>query len=203
MNCTATGDEMQPVEAFYTTPDVDDTGVDGAQGRLFIVDDRAYFEASTSDPPDALAAWFSSAAVIGEDGSQVEMSGAAAGWATDPANAATNGGFIRDSGAVLVLFFIQDEPDQTPVDAASELVDKIAAAKEACGGFQCVVAGGFVQTSCLPENPLGAILDAVGDPVVEQLPFFSDDATAALFEQVLRDTLAQVIVQTCEQIPAG
>jgi hypothetical protein len=203
MNCTATGDDMQPVDAFYTTPDVQDTGVGGAQGRLFVVDGRAYFEVSTSDTPEELAGWFGNAALIGENGSQVEMSGAAAGWATDPANDATNDGFIRDEGAVLVLFFIQDEPDQTPPAAAEELVDKIAAAKQACGGFQCVVAGGFVQTSCLPENPLGAILDAVGDPVVEQLPFFSDDTTAELFEQVLRDTLAQVIVQTCEQIPVG
>lgn len=203
MNCTATGDEMQPVEAFYTTPDDEDNGLAGAQGRLFVVDGMSYFDVSTSDAPDTLAAWFGNAAVIGEEGSQVEMSGGAAGWACDPANDATNEGFVRDAGAVLVLFFIQDEPDQTPVGAAEELVQKIADAKSRCGGFQCVVAGGFVQTSCLPENPLGAILDAVGDPVVEQLPFFSDETTAQLFEQVLRDTLAQVIVQTCEQIPAG
>ncbi len=203
MNCTATGDEMQPVDAFYTTPDVEDTGVGGAQGRLFVVDGRAYFDVSTSDTPDALADWFGNAALVGENGSQVEMSGAAAGWAADPANDATNAGFIRDEGAVLVLFFIQDEPDQTPVSATEDLVGKIAAAKEGCGGFQCVVAGGFVHTSCLPENPLGAILEAVGDPVVEQLPFFSGETTAELFEQVLRETLAQVIVQTCEQIPVG
>ena len=201
--CTATGDGMQPVEAFYTTPDEDDTGIPGAQGRLYVADDQAYFQGSTFDDPEPLIAWFTAGALIGESGSQVEMSGAAAAWATDPVNDETNMGFIRDEGAVLVVFVIQDEPDQSPMAEADALVEKLAAAKATCGGMQCIVAGGFVQTECLPENPLGAIFEAAGASVVHQLPSFNAATTSQTFEQVLRDTLADVVVQTCSTTNAG
>ena len=201
--CTATGDGMQPVEAFYTTPDEDDTGVPGAQGRLYIVDDRAYFQGSTFDDPQPLVDWFTAGALIGEGGSQVEMSGAAAAWATDPINDETNMGFIRDEGAVLVIFVVQDEPDQSPMGEAEALVQKIATAKETCGGMSCVVAGGFVQTECLPENPLGTIFEAASATAIHQLPSFNETTTSQTFEQVLRDTLSEVITQTCATTNAG
>lgn len=204
MNCTATGDNMQPAAAFYTTPDVMDTGTNGAQGRLYTALGQPYFDIGTDATPDEIAeleAWFTEAAQIGESGSQVEMSAAGAGWATDPANDATNTGFIRDEGAVLVIFFIQDEPDQTPPEEAQDLVDRIAAAKQGCGGMQCVVGGGFVDQNCLPQVALGTLFDAFGaDPVISTLPP-ENSVSPQTFEPVLEDTLAQVIAQKCDEIP--
>lgn len=202
-NCVATGDDDQPASAFYTTPDVINTGVNGAQGRLFEALGQSYFATNSSADAteiEALSTWFTAAANIGESGSQVEMSAAGAGWATHPANDGTNAGFLRDEGAVLVIFFIQDEPDQTPDAATNELVDMIAAAKAECGGMECVVGGGFVDQVCLPEVPLGVLFDSFGaPPVIESLPQFGGDPS--VFEPVLVDTLAQVIAQTCEKIP--
>ena len=204
-NCVATGDGDLPASAFYVTPDVTDTGVNGAQGRLFQAEGQFYFDLDTDAGQaevDALSSWFAAAANIGESGSQVEMSTAGAGWAADPANAASNAGFIRDEGAVLVIFFIQDEGDQTPGSEAMDLIDKLAAAKAGCGGMECVVGGGFVNDFCLDQTPLGVLFDNFGmEPVVDTLPFGGGDPS--VFEPVLVDTLAQVIAQTCELIPAG
>ncbi len=207
-NCVATGDNGQPQEAFYETPDQGDNGTNGAQGRLYVADGMPYFSINTDAPAaevQALAEWFAAASYIGESGSQIEMSAAAAGWAADPANAATNEGFIRDEGAVLVIFFIQDEPDQSPPDAADDLIQRIAAAKAGCGGMQCVVGGGFVEENCLPEVALGPLMNAFGKPpIVDSLPWDDESITPAYFEPLLRDTLAQVIAQTCDEIkPEG
>jgi len=211
-NCEATGNGL-PQEEFYVTPDVTDTGKNGAQGRLYVADGLAYFDIDTDAPPaevQQLRDWFAAAANIGEGGSNVEMSSAAAGWATDPANAAANAGFLRDEGAVLVLFFLQDEPDQSDApgmsmpDVGEAMLEKIAAAKAGCGGLQCVVGGGFVQQGCLPENALGVLLGGLDQPpAIGELP--DDDAVGpGDFEPLLEDTLAQVIAQTCDEIrPEG
>lgn len=213
INCEATGNGL-PQESFYVTPDVMNTGTNGAQGRLYEAAGLSYFEIDTDAGPaevQALRDWFAAAAQIGEGGSNIEMSAAAAGWATDPANAATNAGFLRDEGAVLVLFFLQDEPDQTDAPGLSmaetgqAMLDKIAAAKVGCGGLQCVVAGGFVQQGCLAENALGVVLGGVSQPPsLGELPFFDEDITPEYFEPLLADTPTQVIAQTCDDIgPEG
>jgi hypothetical protein len=213
INCEATGNGL-PQESFYVTPDVMNTGTNGAQGRLYEAAGLPYFEIDTGAGPaevQALRDWFAAAANIGEGGSNIEMSAAAAGWATDPANAATNAGFLRDEGAVLVLFFLQDEPDQsdapglTMAETGQAMLDKIAAAKVGCGGLQCVVAGGFVQQGCLTENALGVVLGGLPQPPsLGELPFFDDDITPEYFEPLLTDTLTQVIAQTCDDIgPEG
>ncbi len=212
-NCVATGNGM-PQETFYTTPDAMDTGKNGAQGRLFVAEGLPYFEIDTDAPAaevQALRDWFAAAAHIGEGGSNVEMASAAAGWATDPANAATNAGFIRDEGAVLVLFFLQDEPDQsdapgmTMPETGTAMLEKIAAAKVGCGGLECVVAGGFVDEGCLGENALGTVFAGLPTPPsTDELPWDDEDVDPAYFEPLLTDTLAQVIAQTCEDIgPEG
>jgi hypothetical protein len=139
------------------------------------------------------------------------MSSAAAGWSTDPANAETNEGFIRDDGAVLVLFFLQDEPDQsdapgmTMIETGQAMLEKIAAAKSVCGGLQCVVAGGFVDQGCLAENGLGALFDGLPTaPALDSLPWDDENVDPGYFEPLLADTLAQVIAQTCDEIgPEG
>lgn len=206
-NCAATGDNMQPAASFYETPDQGNNGVNGAQGRLFVADGKPFFEIDTDAPAaevQALADWFSEAAQVGESGSQIEMSAAPAGWFTASENDATNAGFLRDEGAVLVLFVIQDEPDQTPSNAAQAIVDMIASAKAGCGGMECVVGGGFVNQSCLNQTPLGTLFGSLGaDPVLEVLPD-EDDVSPATFEAVLQDTLAQVIANKCDEIvPEG
>src|SRR5690606_3171846 len=113
--CTFTGQGGMPGDAFYITPDQQNTGKNGAQGRLFDPGGgQHYFEFNTDDNAQvtALETWFSQAAAIGTGGSNIEMTCAPAGWAFDPANDATNTGFLRDEGAVLVIFFMTDEPDQ-------------------------------------------------------------------------------------------
>lgn len=203
-NCAATGDGNLPQDAFYVTPEDESTGVNGAQGRLYEALGRHYFEIDTDAPPEQVAeleAWFAEASHIGDSGSQIEMSAAAAGWAVDPANAATNAGFIRDEGAVLVIFFVQDEPDQTPPDVAEDLIARIGNAKAGCGGTECVVGGGFVNETCLPQVALGTMLDAFGAPSVLQSLPFGDGVDPSAFAPLLEDTLAQVIAQKCEQIP--
>ena len=202
--CTATGDGDANSDTFYQTPDVAGTGTNGAQGRLYTASGIPYFDINTDAPPamvTELETWFSAAAQIGEGGSNVEMSAAAAAWMTDPANSAANDGFLRDEGAVLVLFFIQDEHDQTPVAESAALLNKIGDAKQMCGGFECVVGGGFVNEDCLGLTPLGDLFNAFGGAqvVTETLPAPAA-VTPQTFESALRDTLAQVIVDTCEQI---
>ncbi|HEY8376318.1 MAG TPA: hypothetical protein VIK91_07515 [Nannocystis sp.] len=215
-NCKATGDGMEPQEFFYETPDVVNNGMNGAQGRLYKPGNGPYYYTINTDAGpaeiDGLKAWFAQAAKIGEGGSQIEMSAAAAGWVADPANAATNAGFIRDAGAVLALFIVQDEPDQTPwtIDGKPgglAMLDKLAAAKATCGGAECMIGGGFVNMNCLAMVPLGDLLNNLGaPPVIAALPDkkLADDfpeQAAEEMNQLLRDTLAGVIAQKCDEIP--
>ena len=212
-NCEASGNGM-PQEAYYDTPDMSNSGTNGAQGRLYVANGLPYFEIETDAGPaevQELRDWFAAAANIGEGGSNIEMSSAAAAWATDPANAETNEGFLRDEGAVLVLFFFQDEPDQSDAPGLSmqatgaALLDKIAMAKSACGGLECVVAGGFVDQGCLDENSLGALLDGLPiPPTTDELPEDDENVDPGYFEPLLTTTLTQVIAQTCDDIgPEG
>ncbi len=206
-NCDATGAGGQPAASFYVTPDTAPSMTAGAQGRLYPANAIPYFDIDTDAPPadvQALSDWFADAATIGENGSNVEMSAAAAAWATDPVNAPTNMGFLRDDGALLVIFVIQDEPDQTPVGESQVLIDKIAAAKQQCGGMDCVVGGGFVNQFCLNQSPLGDIFAATPVmPVTATLPPAAQ-VNAMTFTPVLEDTLAQVIVEACATIePPG
>ena len=206
VSCVAVGDGDQPAASFYQTPDVAPTATNGAQGRLYVAGGMPYYDFNTDDPPaviDDLKMWFSQAAQIGEFGSQVEMSAAAAAWATDPVNMAANAGFLRDDGSVLVLFFIQDEHDQTPIEEADTLVQKIADAKTECGGFDCVVGGGFVMEDCLPLTPLGAIFDAIGPGVITEVLPAEGAIGPEIFGDTLRDTLTGVIADTCDVVLPG
>jgi len=218
--CSFIGDGNQPNTSFYVTPDESDSGRNGAQGRLYAPNGQdPYFEFTTggADLP-ALEAWFSAAATIGEGGSNIEMSAAPVGWVGDAANSATNAGFIRDEGAVLVVFFMQDEPDQTPMTIDGQpggqfVLDRIAAAKAGCGGLDCVIAGGFLNANACNADgnlPLDDFLAGVGEsPVVQALPDenLAEDnpaAAAAEMNQLLSETLADVIAQTCDEVgPVG
>lgn len=214
-NCKATGDNMQPQDFFYQTPDMSNNGINGAQGRLYKPGNGAYYYSIDTDAGpaeiDGLKAWFAQAATIGEGGSQIEMAAAAAGWVADPANAATNAGFVRDAGAVLALFFLQDEADQTPWTIDGQpgglaMVDKLTAAKNVCGGAECIIGGGFVNLNCLDQVPLGDLLNNLGAaPVIEELPDENlaedfPEMAAEQMNELLRDTLAGVIAKKCDEI---
>jgi len=209
--CTFEGDGM-PSDNFYVTPDQQDTGKNGAQGRLFDPGGgQHYFNFNTDDLGQlaALEAWFSSAAAIGTGGSNIEMTLAPAGWAFDAANDPTNAGFVRDEGAVLVVFFMTDEPDQTPVMIGNQtggqfVLDQVAGAKAGCGGLECVIGGGFLEASACEDQPLDEFLAGMPEPAqVAPLP---DDnlppqQAADQMNQLLADTLADAIATKCDEIP--
>ena len=218
--CTFIGDGDQTNEAFYVPPTETDSGRNGAQGRLWDVGGgQTYAEFETGEDLGDAQAWFSNAANIGEGGSNIEMYAAPVGWVFDPENAATNDGFLRDEGAVLVVFFLGDEPDQSPATIDGEpaggwILDRVAAAKAGCGGLQCVIAGGFLQSNACSADgnlPLDDFLAGMDDePVVAALPDtgpFGGSSPAEIAEEMnalLSSTLASVIVETCEEItPEG
>lgn len=216
--CTFIGENGQPNDAFYVTPDQTNTGRNGAQGRLYDPGGgQYYFDFDTDGGPAAITAleqWFQQAANIGEGGSNIEMLTAPVGWVADPANAATNAGFIRDKGAVLVLFFMQDEPDQTPMTIDGKpggpaMLERIVAAKQQCGGTQCIIAGGFLnEQACSAQGnlPIDDLLAGLNEVHVQPLPnqiVAKNDPQGAAQEmnQLLGTTLAEVIATTCESIP--
>ncbi|MFO7562851.1 MAG: hypothetical protein R6X02_09440 [Enhygromyxa sp.] len=209
--CTFIGDGM-PGDSFYITPDQQNTGKNGAQGRLFDPGGgQHYFEFNTDDVAQvaALENWFSAAAAIGTGGSNIEMMAAPAGWAFDSANDPTNAGFVRDEGAVLVIFFMTDEPDQTPtmidgMPGGQAMLQKVAAAKAGCGGLDCVIGGGFLLESICQNQPLDDFLGGLPEPAqVAPLPNknLAPADSAAEMNALLAETLADVIAGKCDQIP--
>lgn len=188
------------VLAHYTTPDQGSTGVNGEQGRLYEWDGQRFFEAIVGDDPWPLKIWFSEAAVAaGEVGCSFEMMTAGAAYPFHPANASANEGFLRDDDAVLVIFVLTDEPDKSPEELAV-YVDMITSAKSTCGGADCVVAAGLVET-CITgvDDRLWGFLNAWPDP-----PTYGDINDAAGYADVVGAALAQVIGTKCDEIrPEG
>jgi hypothetical protein len=137
------------------------------------------------------------------------MMAAPAGWAFDSANDPTNAGFVRDEGAVLVIFFMTDEPDQTPalidgMPGGQAMLAKVAAAKSGCGGLDCVLGGGFLLESICQNQPLDGFLAGLPEPAqVAPLPSTQLPAAdaAAQMNALLADTLADVIAAKCDEIP--
>ncbi len=211
--CTFEGEEGDETY-YYITPDQTDTGRNGAQGRLYQPDGKEVFFSIDLNAPssefDELREWFTAASAIGEGGSNIEMLTAPAGWAVSDANSATNGAFFRDGGTVLVVFFMQDEPDQTPLeidggDGGEEMLERIVKAKSKCGGLECIVAGGFTDPdACGSEpRPIRAFLDGLTQPyVVDNLPSenLPSDQIADQMAEMLTTSLAQVILDTCNSI---
>lgn len=195
-NCVTTASD-QAIDDHYLTPQEGSTGVNGEQGRLFEWDGQRYYEAIVGDESADLKQWFSQAAVAaGETGCSYEMSSAAAGYALHPANAAFNDGFLRDEGAVLVIIVLTDEPDKSPEGAAT-YYDMVTAAKAGCGGEQCVLITGLVD-QCI---------EGVNNGLWQFFNQFSNfDATGDIdapgdYASVVGTALAQVIGETCDQIP--
>lgn len=199
-NCQTTA-SFDEVSSHYITADETDNGGNGSQGRLFEWSDQYWLSANSSDDPATLTQWFSGAAVAaGEQGCSFEMPVAAAGWAVDPANDATNAGFIRDEGALLVVFFLTDEPDKSPEPEAVH-AEQILARKAACGGAQCVFVSGLIPACIEPANQkLWQFMTLFDD---EDAPPWGDVAQTTQYSTLFGSFLADGVAQACSVVPAG
>jgi len=197
-NCqsTATVDEVM---SHYQRPDEGHDGGNGTQGRLFEFAGTRYFETNSDDDPTELSDWFSQAAVAaGEDGCSFEMPVAAAGFVPHPANDATNAGFIRDEGALLVIFFLTDEPDKSP-ESKDLYGEMLVEAKANCGGADCIFVSGLVPTCVSEINQklwqFMGLFDEQDEPPVGDIEATND--YTAVFGGALADTIAE----QCAEIP--
>lgn len=195
-----TAASLEEVEAHYTPPTAGDNGTNGGQGRLYVYDTLPFFEASTDDDPEELSEWFSGAATAaGEQGCSFEMPVAAAGYVAHPSNADTNAGFIRDEGAVLLVFFLTDEPDKSP-EPTADYLDTLLAAKAECGGADCIISGGLVP-ACIADINQKAwqFLGGFGSE-----PVWSDINDVSAYPSIVGDALSVAVTDLCETIvPAG
>ncbi|MGH1346254.1 MAG: hypothetical protein ACRBN8_32105 [Nannocystales bacterium] len=198
-NCQTTA-SFEEVNSHYITPDVMNNGGNGSQGRLFEWSDQHWFETNSGDDPAALTQWFSGAAVAaGEQGCSFEMPVAAAGWATDPINAETNEGFIRDENALLVVFFLTDEPDKSP-EPESVHAAQMLAAKEACGGEECIFVSGLIPDCIEGANQKLWQFMTLFD---EGNPPWGDVAQTTQYSQLFGGFLAGAVADACLSIPAA
>src|SRR5262249_26770804 len=139
----------------------------GGQGRLYQYQGKYYFASNTSDDPTPLKTWFTGAATsVGELGSVFEMVAAGGAYACHPANDATNTGFIRDEGAVLVLFFLTDEVDNSILETVSTYHKMVVDKKAKCGGDVCILTGGIIPPciATTPGNTLWGLMSSFGEP---------------------------------------
>jgi hypothetical protein len=209
-NCVAQEDAAT-LDAFYTRPGEGMVEGNGLQGRLLEWEGQRFATVDTGDAgsKDALSAWFSGAASsVGCSVSSFEFPAAGLSWALHPDNAATNDGFLRDEGAVLVMFALTDEADQSlEVESLDTLRDAVLQAKSGCGGEACIVTGGLLSSWCTPDqNASFTFLSSFGDdPVWGEIDgggFGNVDVSA--YEEVVGGAFAQVVAQTCEEItPEG
>ncbi len=202
-NCKSNASEAEILDHFDPPADLNN-GENGGQGRLFAWDGQPFFAADTAGDPAALKSWFTAAATAaGEDGCSFEMAAAGAGFVADPANAASNAGFLRDEGAVLLVFVLSDEPDKSP-EPVSQWVDRLAAAKAGCGGIDCILAAGLVSDFCYPhaaDTTLKTFLESFSEPpIIGSIgsPFPNDPQPD--YGAVIGQALAQVIGQKCDEI---
>ena len=138
----------------------------------------------------------------GENGCTFEMPVAGAGWAFDPLNDATNGGFLRDEEALLVLFFLTDEPDKTP-DSKNDHVNRVLDAKAECGGAECVVVSGLIDPCvAVPtiNNKLWQFMTAFDDM---NDPLYGDIIDTQNYGSLVGETLGQTIADSCDLVPVG
>jgi len=199
-NCVPTTETEAMIPDHYTTPDVLQTAKNGGQGRLLVHDEMAYFDALTSSGTDAaaLAIWLTGAVdALGSDGCSYVMYAAAAGWIGDVANSATNAGFLRDAGAVLLIVFVATFPDLSP-GPVEDYKAMVASAKPGCGVDECTVAAGLYSYYCdtgdSPWSP-ALFLDLFGEtPLVGYVEYPAD------YPLVLGGDLAEIVAQTCDEI---
>lgn len=197
-NCQ-TSSSFDEVQMHYNPPTGGSDGGNGSQGRLFEYGGQRYFEVESSDDPAALSEWFSAAATAaGESGCSFEMPIAAAGFATHPANAEANEGFLRDDGALLVIFFLTDEPDKSP-ESETVYADMILEAKAGCGGADCVFVGGLAPGCIVDTNQkLWQFMEAFRED-----PPFGDIVDTINYDDYVGVALATAVAEACANIPVG
>jgi hypothetical protein len=187
------------VDDYYVAPSDPNDG-NGYQGRLYEHDGRKFFAGNTSTDSDRddLRAWFPAAATaIGCSGGAFEFAAGAAGFALSDANAATNAGFVRDEGGVLVVFVLSDGIDLTPDDSLDIHRDAVLAAKAGCGS-ECIVTAGLLNAHCVPESDpmVWRFLDSFDRPTI-----WGDIKDPAGYAAVVETAMGSAIVETCEEIP--
>jgi hypothetical protein len=207
--------DANPYPEGFTPPTEGHNGGNGDQGRLYEHEGQRYFEMKTDQDPQPLKDWFSTAATLPDADSpqedQVELLSAAAAYPFHEANATHNEGFVRDEGAVLLLFFLTDTSDITP-ESADSLADIVRSAKSGCGGDDCILTAGMVDpnSNCNTEYPrLTEFLSAFGKPPASLGDISGPGgggwppppAPPEEYEKVLGDALAEVLAQTCADIP--
>lgn len=202
MNCQ-TDATVAEVESHYVQPDAMNAMVNGTQGKLFEYAGMRYFETTSDDDPAPLTDWFAEAAVAaGEEGCSFEMPVAAAGYATHPSNEVENGGFLRDESALLVVFFLTDEPDKSP-ESKDLYRDMVFDAKTACAGPEgrpedCVFVSGLIPACTLEVNQkLWQFMNQFGDDE----PTWGDIEGTGDYAMVFGDALANAIAQACANVP--
>lgn len=187
----------ESILSVYAPPGDGANGVNGSQGRLMVTDGRPYFAIRTDEDPTELISWFTSATgSVGELGCSFEMPVAAAGFVADPANNATNAGFIRDEGAALVVFVLTDEPDKSP-DGIDTYADRLRAVKQKCGGDTCISGAGIVPACVVSgKQSLGRFLDGFGEPSV-----WGDIDNPAAYVEIVERALAGAVAGACAAVP--
>lgn len=194
-----TPEEVEALDMFYVPPTSGNNGGNGTQGRLFVHDGLAYFGINTNADPSPLKAWFTSAATAaGEQGSSVEMPVAAAAFATSATNAAANDGFLRDKDAVLLIFFLTNDPDAS-VEVLQTYTTMVRDAKADCGGDACILTAGLIKPCVPAENQkLWQFMKAFGEE-----PIWGDIEDKSGYVEVVGDALAATLGDACINIPVG
>lgn len=203
INCVAAESAILMSDA-YVSPSEGTVPGDGYQGRLRSFDGRNYFDATTGDADSmqALGSWFAGAAGVGSQGCNHEFNAAGAAHVFAPENATANAGFVRDEGAVLLLFILSDEGDQSfAVEDAAALEAQVRAAKAGCGADACIVGAGLFSEFCTPDtNAAHAFLSSLsGEPVWG--PIGSLAGPPPDYEETVGAALAQIVAQSCEEVP--
>ena len=125
---------------------------------------------------------------------------AAASWAVDPVNAqvgADNEGFLRDEEALLVIFFLTDEPDKSP-DTLAVFEGMVRDSKANCGGDVCVFATGLIPPCTTTTNQkLWKFIETFGG----ENPFWGDIADTDNYAALVGQSLAQGVGEACLQVP--
>ncbi len=199
IGCQSAAD-LETIEMYYTPPTEGSNGINGSQGRLFEYEGQSYFQTSTDADPEPLKNWFTAAATAaGELGCSFEMPVAAASYVAHPANAAANGDFLRDEDAVLLLFFLTDEPDKSP-EAMSFYTQSLLDAKSGCGGEECILTAGLVP-GCIGgiNQKLWQMMTAFGDDA----PIWGDITDTEAYTEVIGAALAATLGDTCASLPEG
>jgi hypothetical protein len=202
-NCQSDHTEAEILSNF-SPPTAGLNTINGGQGRLYEWQGQHFYATNTSGDKTGLSQWFSGAATAaGENGCSIEMASAAAGYVAHPANAATNAGFIRDEGAVLVVFVLSDEPDKSP-EPVQPYVDTLVQAKSQCGGDKCILAAGIVRKTCYDgtvDPTLRNFLESFGEPAITgDIGFPFPGQPPPDYSAIVGNALTQVIKQACDEI---